>query len=76
MFDLKSDLSEQHNLSKSMPTKATALVNRLHNWRQAVGALMPTPNPDYTPEKIRRTGMLGHGTVPVSYMSFPSPSER
>lgn len=74
LFDLKTDLSEQHDSSKSMPEKTAALVNQLHRWRQVVGAVMPTPNPDYTPEKIRHTGTLD-GRLPVSYVSFQSPAE-
>jgi hypothetical protein len=32
-----------------MPAKAEELRRRLHEWRKAVGAQMPTPNPEYKP---------------------------
>jgi hypothetical protein len=49
LFNLKDDLSETHNLAMTMPEKAAELRVLLHNWRQSVGAQMPTPNPNYRP---------------------------
>jgi hypothetical protein len=38
-------------LSKENPGKARELLEKLKAWRERVGAQMPTPNPDYDPEK-------------------------
>jgi len=46
LYNLKDDLGEKNDLAKKMPEKAAALRDRLHAWRQAVGAQMPTPNPN------------------------------
>ena len=51
LYNLKADLSEQHNLAKEMPDRAKALRDRLHEWRDSVGAALPTMNPDYQPGK-------------------------
>jgi arylsulfatase A-like enzyme len=51
LYNLKNDLGEQHNLADSMPEKVKQLRDRLHAWRQEVGAQMPTKNPDYDPSK-------------------------
>jgi arylsulfatase A len=51
LYNLKADLSEQHNLAKEMPDLAKALRDRLHEWRDSVGAALPTANPDYQPGK-------------------------
>ena len=51
LYNLKADLSEQHNLAKEMPDQAKALRDRLHEWRDSVGAALPTANPDYQPGK-------------------------
>jgi arylsulfatase A len=47
LYDLKDDLSEAHDLSQAQPEKAAQLRERLHQWREAMGAQMPTPNPDF-----------------------------
>lgn len=49
LYDLKKDLSEQHNLAQENPTQAGELITLLHDWRRQVGAIMPTPNPAYQP---------------------------
>ena len=72
LFNLKDDIGEQHDLSKLLPDKATALREQLHSWRQAVGAVMPTPNPDYTPAKVRRVGIFGKSRLPSSYVDVES----
>jgi arylsulfatase A-like enzyme len=48
LYHLKDDLGEQKDLASAMPDKVNALREQLHAWRKATGALMPTPNPDYT----------------------------
>lgn len=48
LFNLKKDLSEQHDLSQSEPEKVQELRAMLHKWRKEVNAEMMPPNPDYT----------------------------
>ena len=35
------------------PAKATELRDRLHAWRESVGAALPKPNPDFQPPKAK-----------------------
>jgi arylsulfatase A len=49
LYNLKDDIGEQHNLAAQMPEKVEQLRQRLHAWRQEVGAQMPTRNPNYDP---------------------------
>jgi arylsulfatase A-like enzyme len=49
LFNLKDDLSEQHDLADQRLGMAASLRHKLHVWRDSVGALMPSPNPDYVP---------------------------
>jgi arylsulfatase A len=51
LYNLREDLGEQRNLAAQMPAKADELRARLHAWRKAVGAQMPSRNPDYDPLK-------------------------
>ena len=51
LYNLKNDISERRNLTAEMPEKAAELREMLHNWRKAMDARMPTPNPDYKPEE-------------------------
>ena len=51
LYDLKNDLSEQHDLGRSRPRQAAALRQRLAAWREAVGAQMMTANPLYNTGK-------------------------
>ncbi len=51
LFNLKTDPSEQHDLSGSEPAKARELADALHAWRRNVKADMPVPNPRYDPKK-------------------------
>ena len=45
LYDLSKDIGESQDLSEEMPEKAAELRDRLHAWREAVGAQMPTPAP-------------------------------
>jgi arylsulfatase A-like enzyme len=47
LYNLRDDLSEQRDLATQMPERAAELRARLHAWRDAVGAALPKPNPDY-----------------------------
>jgi arylsulfatase A len=49
LYNLKEDVGERHNLAVELPEKTAALRDRLHGWRESVGAQMPTPNPNYDP---------------------------
>jgi arylsulfatase A-like enzyme len=50
LYNLKDDLGEKNDLAAKLPEKRDELRGRLHAWRKAVGAQMPTPNPNYKPE--------------------------
>ncbi|MFM7205823.1 MAG: sulfatase-like hydrolase/transferase [Planctomycetaceae bacterium] len=45
LFDLIADAGERHDLAGERPARAAELRRRLDAWRAAVGARMPTPNP-------------------------------
>jgi arylsulfatase A-like enzyme len=49
LYDFVHDPSETADLAKKMPEKAKELTDNLHAWRKAVGAQMPTLNPNYQP---------------------------
>jgi arylsulfatase A-like enzyme len=51
LYNLKDDLGETRDLAAAMPEKAAALRQKLRDWRQRVGAQMPTPNPACDPAK-------------------------
>lgn len=44
LYNLASDLSEQHDLSKSEPDRATTMQRQLHDWQRSVDAQFPSPN--------------------------------
>lgn len=43
LYNLEEDLGEQHDLAAEMPGKTNELRQRLHTWREEVGAQMPVP---------------------------------
>lgn len=47
LYNLNRDLSEQQNLAAKTPEKTSELRQRLHAWRQAVGAAMPKANAEF-----------------------------
>jgi arylsulfatase A len=49
LYNLRDDLSEQHNLAATEPERVKALRESLRAWRREVGAQMPSPNPNYDP---------------------------
>jgi len=51
LFDLQKDIGEKHNLAKQFPEKVKELDERLTAYSSAVGAQLPTPNPDFDPSK-------------------------
>jgi arylsulfatase A-like enzyme len=46
LYDLQNDLGEKHNLAAEQPQRVAELHQRLKAWRSAVGARLPTPNPN------------------------------
>ncbi|MFQ5809335.1 MAG: sulfatase [Armatimonadota bacterium] len=51
VYNLKDDIGETKDLAGEMPRRADELRDQLHAWREAVGAQMPTPNPQYDPDR-------------------------
>jgi len=51
LFNLKTDIGEEQDLSESEPEKASELRDMLHQWRADVNAQMIPPNPDYVPNQ-------------------------
>jgi arylsulfatase A-like enzyme len=47
LYNLKDDISEQSNLTQTIPHKALELEGKLDLWRRATGAQMMEPNPEY-----------------------------
>jgi arylsulfatase A-like enzyme len=47
LYSLKNDLSEQHNLAAREGRKTAELREKLKAWRAAIGARMPSPNPNH-----------------------------
>jgi arylsulfatase A-like enzyme len=45
LFHLKNDSGETTNLASEQAAKARDLRDRLHHWREEIGAPMPRPNP-------------------------------
>jgi arylsulfatase A len=55
LYNLKDDIGEQKNLAKKMPEKTKELSKMLSDWRRKVSAQMMTPNPDYNPQKAKKS---------------------
>ena len=51
LYNLKDDIGEEHNLAAQKTALAKKLQQQLASWRKSVGARMPTPNPEYDPER-------------------------
>ncbi len=54
LYNIPEDISEQHNLAAKNPDKAKELHAKLIAWRKEVGAVMPTPNPEFNPAKKKQ----------------------
>ncbi|MBN9662787.1 MAG: sulfatase [Acidobacteria bacterium] len=55
LFDLREDPGESVDLVTKLPDRARLLRTKLADWRNQVGARLPTVNPDFK-SKIERTG--------------------
>jgi arylsulfatase A len=55
LYNLAADVGERTNLAAAQPERVKALRDRLHAWRTAVGAQMPSPNAAYDPSKPQHT---------------------
>lgn len=51
LYNLGSDISERNNLAAERPDRLMELRTKLHAWREAVGAQMPSKNPNFDPAK-------------------------
>ncbi|NIS80934.1 MAG: sulfatase-like hydrolase/transferase, partial [Anaerolineales bacterium] len=51
LFNLRTDLSEQNDLSEKMPRKVKELNSKLSDWLRATGAKLPRPIPNYEKRK-------------------------
>lgn len=58
LYNLRSDLGEEHNLARKDPAKVRELQAKLNAWRQKVGAKIPAKNPNYDPAKADQ-GLTG-----------------
>lgn len=61
LFDLSKDVSERKDLAASKPEIVQSLDNRMMDYIRAVGAGMPTPNPNYDPKGERSGDRKGGG---------------
>lgn len=61
LYDLSSDLAEQHNLVASQPERAKTMKTVLGKWRNQVGARLPEPNPNFDPERAMELSKTNNG---------------
>ena len=47
LYNLREDVSEEHNIAKDKPDVTKRLKGMLADWREKVEAKIPEPNPDY-----------------------------
>lgn len=55
LYNLAEDISEQHDLASQQPERVESLRQRLHAFREQVGAQMPVPNPAWDPSRPEYT---------------------
>lgn len=51
LYDLAQDSGETNDLAAGRPERVRELKKQLADWREAVGAQMPSANPDFKPKK-------------------------
>lgn len=49
LYNLRDDPGEERNLAADLPEVATTLHARLVAWREEIDAIIPEPNPEFTP---------------------------
>ena len=49
LYNLREDISEEHNLADELPGIAREMRQMLADWREKIGAQMPKQNPDWKP---------------------------
>lgn len=54
LFDLASDVSEQHDLAPQQPDRAAKMRDELKAWRKQIGAQENHPNPAFQPELFHK----------------------
>ncbi len=54
LYDLREDIGETTNMAEARPDLVKDLRRRLHAWRKAVKAQMPTPNRAWKGPRPRR----------------------
>ncbi|HEY1171498.1 MAG TPA: sulfatase [Verrucomicrobiae bacterium] len=52
LYNVKKDIGEKQDLAPTEAKKVAELRKELNDWRKAVGAQLPTPNPDYDATKV------------------------
>lgn len=65
LYNLALDPGEQYDFASSYSDKASDLRKKLAAWREEMKAVMPTPNPNYDPTKVKET----HGPVGCSWIA-------
>lgn len=58
LFDVVKDVGETRNLATKDPDRVKTMAAKLEVWRKAVGARMPTINPDYKPNPPDAKGVI------------------
>ena len=58
LFNVAKDVSESRNLAEQEPDRVRELAEKLAAWRKSVGALLPTPNPEYAPNAQADNGEI------------------
>ncbi len=51
LYNLREDITEEHDLAHHMPEVTERLRSMLHQWLREVAAKIPEPNPDYVPRE-------------------------
>jgi len=51
LYNLREDITEEHDLAHHMPEVTERLRSMLHQWLREVNARIPEPNPDYVPRQ-------------------------
>ena len=57
LYNLAEDIGETTNLAEQKPRRAKRMQRRLAEWRASVDAAMPTPNPDFDPDRRGEWGV-------------------